>query len=132
MKIAMIDDDTDFITATRSLLEANRYSVVAANTTREGYAMLLREKPDLLLLDVMLAHDTEGFQFAGRLKQDQATSHIPVIILTGISQAKGLPFSFEPDEDWLLVNAVLEKPLKPDQLLQTIKQALLPQPAAEA
>ena len=121
MKIAIIDDNTDFVEATRTLLEANDYTVVAAHNGNDGFALVKNEKPDLLLLDVMMAHDTEGFELANKLKDDPETNYLPVIIITGIRKEKGLPFSFEPDEEWLPVKAVLEKPVKPGELLAQIK-----------
>jgi CheY-like chemotaxis protein len=123
-KILVVDDDVDFQEATSTLLEAKGYDVVTASNGEEGYQKAKTEKPNVMLLDVMMAHDSEGFDVARKLKEDPATSKIPVIMITGIKKAKGLPFSFEPDPDWLPVKAVLEKPVKPDELLKTVKDAL--------
>jgi CheY-like chemotaxis protein len=77
-----------------------------------------------MLLDVMMAHESEGFDVARKLAEDPATKKIPVLLLTGIRKAMKLPFSFEPDADWLPVKAVLEKPIKPDELLKQVTLAL--------
>jgi CheY-like chemotaxis protein len=119
-KILVVDDDADFIEATSTLLDAKGYQVVSASNGEEGYQKAKREKPDCMLLDIMMAHDSEGFDTARKLKEDPATKNISVIIITGIKKAKNLPFSFEPDEDWLPVKAVLEKPVKPDMLLKHV------------
>jgi hypothetical protein len=58
------------------------------------------------------------------LKHDAATKDIPVVLVTGIRKAMNLAFGFEPDEDWLPVKTVLEKPVKPEVLLQAIRQEL--------
>jgi CheY-like chemotaxis protein len=123
-KILMVDDDADFVEATSTLLRAKKYTVVSAPNGEEGYKKAKSEKPDLMLLDVMMTHDSEGFEIARRLKEDPATKTIPVIMITGIRKAKGLPFGFEPDADWLPVKAVLEKPVKPDELLKKIEEVL--------
>jgi CheY-like chemotaxis protein len=123
-KILVVDDDVDFQEATATLLEAKGYAVVTAGNGEEGYQKAKSEKPGLMLLDVMMAHDSEGFDVARKLKEDPATQGIAVIMITGIRKAKGLPFSFEPDPDWLPVKAVLEKPVKPDALLAAVKSAL--------
>lgn len=123
-KILVVDDDVDFIEATSALLRAKKYTVVSAPNGEEGYNRAKSEKPDVMLLDVMMAHDSEGFEIARRLKEDPATKNIPIIMITGIRKAKGLPFGFEPDEDWLPVKAVLEKPVKPDDLLAKIEDVL--------
>jgi len=123
-KILVVDDDADLVEATSNLLRARNYTVVSALNGEEGYTMAKVEKPDLMLLDVMMTHDSEGFEIARRLKEDPATKSIPVIIISGIRKVKGLPFGFDPDDDWLPVKAVLEKPVKPDELLKKIEEAL--------
>jgi CheY-like chemotaxis protein len=123
-KILMVDDDVDFREATTTLLEAKGYAVVTAANGEEGYQKAKIEKPDMMLLDVMMAHDSEGFETARKLKEDPATRGLKVIMVTGIRKAKDLPFSFEPDEDWLPVKAILEKPVKPDKMLKAVESAL--------
>ncbi len=123
-KILVVDDDADFVDATRTLLEAKGHKVSSAPDGEQGFSKAKAEKPDLMFLDVMMAHDTEGFDIARRLKEEPSTKAIPVIIVTGIRKAKTLPFQFEPDSDWLPVKAVLEKPVKPDDLLGQIEKAL--------
>jgi two-component system alkaline phosphatase synthesis response regulator PhoP len=123
-KILVVDDDIDFLEAQKTLLQAKGYTVFGAPNGDEGYQKAKTEHPDLMLLDVMMTYDSEGFDLARKLKEDPATRQIPVIMITGIRKAKGLPFSFEPDEDWLPVKAVLEKPVKPDELLKTVEEGL--------
>lgn len=123
-KILVVDDDVDFLEATSTLLQARGYTVFTAPGGEAGYTSAKADSPDLMLLDVMMAHDSEGFEIARRLKEDPATKQIPVIIISGIRKVKGLPFGFEPDADWLPVQAVLEKPMKPDELLNAIETAL--------
>jgi CheY-like chemotaxis protein len=123
-KILVIDDDDDFVDATSTLLRAKKYSVVSATNGAAGYISAKNENPDLILLDVMMTHDAEGFEIARKLKEDPVTKAIPIIIITGIRKEKSLPFGFEPDDDWLPVKAVIEKPFKPDLLLKKIEDAL--------
>ena len=123
-KILVVDDDVGLVGALTEVLETKGYTVVAAYNGEQGYQKAHEEKPDLILLDVMMTRDNEGFDIARRLKEDPITQHLPVIIVTGIRKAKHLPFSFEPDEDWLPVKAVLEKPVRPEVLLTHIAEAL--------
>jgi len=123
-KILIVDDDPEFVNATRELLEAEGHMVMTASNGEQGYAAAKSEKPDLMLLDVMMTHASEGFDIARRLKSDPETQHLPVIILTGIRKAMTLPFRYEPDEDWLPVKAVLEKPVKPEELLRQVDRAM--------
>jgi CheY-like chemotaxis protein len=123
-KILVVDDDHDFVEASTTLLKSQKHTVITAANGAEGYTKAKSDKPDLILLDVMMTHDSEGFETARTLKEDPATKTIPIILITGIRKAKGLPFGFEPDEDWLPVSTVLEKPIKPDELLKHVKAAL--------
>lgn len=123
-KILIIDDDAELIDSVKMILDENGYAVISAQNGLKGMEKAKKDHPDLIILDVMMTNDSEGFEVARKLKEESSTSKIPVILLTGIKKAKGLPFSFEPDEDWLPVKAVLEKPVKPEILLKSIKSAI--------
>ncbi len=124
-KILIIDDDPEFIDSTRTLLESEGYEVLSESNGEAGFLKAKSTKPDLLLLDVMMTYDSEGFDLAKKLKLDPATAGIPVIIVTGIQRAKSLPFGFEPDEDWLPVKRIIEKPVKPENLLSIVSEVLM-------
>ena len=123
-KILIVDDDVDFIGSTAALLEHEGHQTITALNGQDGYAKAKQEKPDVVLLDVMMKTDSEGFEIARQLRADPETSRMPIILITGIRKAKNLPFSFEPDEDWLPVTAVLEKPVKPEALVKSVQAAL--------
>jgi CheY-like chemotaxis protein len=121
-KVLIVDDDSDFVEAISTLLEAKDYEVVSAAEGKAGVSQAKKHLPGLIMLDVMMATKSEGFDVAKQLKNDPATKDIPVVLVTGIKRDMNLPFGFEPDEDWLPVKAVLEKPVKPDLLLKTIEE----------
>ncbi|MFH1691655.1 MAG: response regulator [Candidatus Omnitrophota bacterium] len=121
-KILIVDDDVDLVEAVATLLEAKGYAVISANNGEEGFKMAKAQSPDLILLDAIMIHQSEGFDTARNLKKDQATKDIPVVMVTGIKKELNLPFNFKPDEEWLPVKAVLEKPVKPEVLLKTIEE----------
>jgi len=123
-KILIVDDDDDFTEAIKRLLESKSYEVLSASNGNDGFDLAKRENPDLILLDVMMDTDTEGFDVARRLHKDSATSSIPVILVTGIRREMNLSFGFEPDDALLPVRRVLEKPLKPEVLLKVIAENL--------
>ena len=121
-KILIVDDDNDFVEAMTSILESKGYSVVSASNGTEGLAKAKEEKPDLMLLDVMMSTKTEGFDLARNLKNEESVKDLPVIMITGIRKDMSLPFGFEPDPDYLPVKALLEKPIKPDELLKAVEE----------
>lgn len=123
-KILIADDDDAFRGALCTLLESKGYAVLTAPNGADAYRLAKSESPDLVLLDVMMTYDSEGLDVARKLHEDPATRSLPVICVSGIRKAKDLGEGLKPDADWLPVFAVLEKPVKPDLLLRTIKGAL--------
>jgi len=121
-KVLMIDDDPEFIEAITNVLDAKGYEVVSASNGKDGVEKAKAENPDIILLDVMMTTESEGFDVAREMAKDESAKNIPVIILTGIRKAMSLPFGFEPDETWLPVKEVLEKPVKPEVLLKAIEE----------
>lgn len=122
-KVLLVDDDKDFAHTTSEVLKSDGHVVVFAHDGDSGYELALKVKPDVILLDVMMKHDTEGFEIVKKLRKNESTKNLPVIMITGVRRAKNLPFRYEPDDEWLPVTAVLEKPVKPEVLLKHVKEA---------
>lgn len=123
-KVLVIDDDNDFVESILNLLEARGYSVASASDGKEGVEKAKAEKPDLILLDVMMTTKDEGFNVARQLQEIEDVKGTPVIMVTGVRKEMSLPFGFEPDETWLPVKQILEKPVKPETLLNAVTEAL--------
>jgi len=121
-KILAVDDDPAIVEATTTLLETNDYNIVSASDGKEGLKKARSEKTDLILLDVMMARVTEGFSVARELSADIDTKNIPVVLIRGVKTHSGIPYELEPDEDWLPVKAILEKPVSPERLLKVIEE----------
>jgi len=121
-KVLMIDDDPEFVEAISNLLDAKGYDVHTASNGKEGVAKAKAEDPDLILLDVMMTTKDEGFSVARELHDDEKLKNTPIIMMTGIRREMNLPFGFEPDEAWLPVKRVLEKPVKPEVLLSAVSE----------
>ncbi|HOK41268.1 MAG TPA: response regulator [bacterium] len=123
-RILIIDDDNDFVDAVTNLLEAKNYEIITASNGKEGFESAKKNKPDLILLDVMMTKKTEGFDTARSLSSDESTKKIPIIMVSGIRKEMNVPFSIEPNEEWLPVKAFIEKPIKPNELLQKVEEVL--------
>jgi two-component system alkaline phosphatase synthesis response regulator PhoP len=121
-KVLMIDDDPEFVDAIFNLLDAKGYEVHTASNGKDGVAKARAENPDIILLDVMMTTKHEGFDTAREMHGDETIKDIPIIIMTGIRKEMNLPFGFEPDETWLPVKTVLEKPVKPEVLLGAVAE----------
>jgi DNA-binding response OmpR family regulator len=115
-KILVVDDEQDVAKALKVRLKANGYHVVLASDSVQAFIMANKEKPDLIILDIMIPGGG-GFVVAERLKQSQATHHIPIIFLTGIPGGEERAYK-------LGASGYVMKPYHPDELMQTIHRAL--------
>lgn len=123
-RILIVDDDPDFAESNKQLLEANGYEVLYAPDGTRGLEMAKKEKPDLMILDVMMATNTEGFEVSRKIPETPELRKMPILLVTGIRREMNLPFGFEPDETWLPVSSVFEKPIDPEKLLGEIKKRI--------
>lgn len=123
-KVLIIDDDVDMVEAEKMVLENNGYTVSAAYDGEEGYKKILEVNPDIIILDVMMATPEEGFQLAYKLKEDNKLSKIPIVMVTSVSKETGFKFDPQKDQDFLPVNQFIEKPIKPEELLEAIEKAM--------
>ncbi|OGX26667.1 MAG: hypothetical protein A2Y03_08480, partial [Omnitrophica WOR_2 bacterium GWF2_38_59] len=119
-KILVIDDDNDFVDATKLLLEANDYQVITANNGQEGFQKVKKESPDLILLDMMMTYKTEGAETAKAITADAAVKDVPIIMITGAKKEYSFPFELKADQDNLPIKAILEKPVDPENLLKNV------------
>ena len=115
-KIAIIDDDPDIVEANSILLEANGFSVVTAGAVDEAIALVSREHPDLIILDVMMQEPDDGFYLANKFRKMGVDA--PIIMLTSVSKAIG--FNFGASE-MVPIEEFLEKPVPPSILLDRVK-----------
>jgi len=115
-KILVVDDEQDVVKALKVRLKANGYNVVLAYDSVQAFTVANQEKPDLIILDIMIPGGG-GFVVAERLKQSTATHHIPIIFLTGISGGEERAYRIG-------ASGYLMKPYHPDELLETIHRAL--------
>jgi len=120
-KVLLIDDEKEFVEVTKVLLEANGFEVVTAYDGQSGTQQALAEKPDVVVLDVMMETRTAGFDVARRLRANDETKGIPIIMLTAVNQE--VPWRFEPDDIWLPVDVFLDKPVSPERLLAEARKA---------
>ena len=126
-KILIIDDDPDISEAIKVVLETKNYKVENAGSGEEGLKKVKLDKPDLIILDVMMETGDKGFDVARDLKNNPDYKNIPILMLTAIKEKTGLDFKNEAgDEAWLPVDDYAEKPLRPDQLIAKVEKLLKP------
>ncbi|MEN6334089.1 MAG: response regulator [Phycisphaerales bacterium] len=124
-RILIVDDDPDITEAMSVVLGNKGYDVVVAHDSDQGRERLKEVRPDLIILDVMMRTSQEGFEFAREIKQDSQFKDIPILMLTGVKEKKGIDFkSVAGDESWLPVEGFLDKPVKPDVLIERVQDLL--------
>ena len=125
--ILIIDDDPDLVESVQIVLESKQYEVRAAYSGKEGYKKIQEKTPDLIILDVMMSTETEGFSLAYKLRNNPAYQEIPIIMVTGFPKrmAEKGPEKFQHimGESWP-VTQLLEKPIDPEELLSVIEGVL--------
>ncbi len=124
-KILIIDDDPDITEAMTVVLENRGYEVASARDGTEGMERLREARPDLIILDVMMRTQQEGFELSRELKQNRKYQDIPILMLTAAKEKTGIDFKPDAgDASWLPVDGFLDKPVKPDVLLDQVKTLL--------
>lgn len=131
-RILVIDDDATFVESVKDLFEACGYTVFTASGGSEGVKTARDVLPDLIVLDVMMASDTEGFDVARQLHDIQGLRNTGVILVTGVVDALKLPKPLESDSDWLPVDRILDKPIDPERLLHEVGRVLKAKHSADS
>ncbi len=87
-KILIIEDDDSMRVLERKILESSGYSVIEAENAKEGTVLAVREKPDLVIMDIRLPSKKRGIGAARILRNQKETSNVPIIFVTGYTQGE--------------------------------------------
>ena len=117
-RILIVDDVESIVTTVKMFLERHCYEVITANDGREGFEKARTEKPDLIILDLMLPK-MNGYMVCGLLKKDTMYAKTPIILFTAKAQEEDIKLGQEVGAD-----AYLTKPFEPEILLLKIEELL--------
>ena len=126
--ILLVDDDVDFLEVNKTALEAAGFHVLMAHNSKEALKITAKSAIDAAVLDVIMTTPDEGFHLARKLRKDDRTKTIPLLMLTSVNavnEAKGFLFRLserDKDEMWLPVDRFVDKPVKPDRLVETVRE----------
>jgi len=124
-KIIVVDDDPGIRDSLQMILASHQYTVITAADRNEAMDKIRTEKPDLLILDIMMSSWLDGLDMSKTLKDDRQFKDMPILMLTGVK--KKTIFDFRPKAggpDWCSVDAYLDKPVEPDLLLAEVERLL--------
>ncbi len=123
-KILIVDDDPDFVEINKLTLEGKGYRVFSAGNGQEGWKVAMKEKPDLVILDLMMERLDAGMALSQKIKKRFSTT--PILMLTSISRETGMDFTPQTQEDLeqLHVDDFCTKPIKAKALLEKVEKLL--------
>jgi len=118
-----------FLEITGAILRRFGYDVLTASNTQDGLRLIEEERPDLLVLDIMMATVDEGLRFAVKLRQNESLRKLPIIIVSAQPESeKGYTRTVEDDLDWIAADIFMEKPVDPQALRHNIELLLKREP----
>ena len=122
-RILLVDDDPDFLEATKTVLESRPYEVIVADGGEAGLQKARAEAPDLVILDIIMP-GVDGFTVCRQLKADPKTERIPVMMLTSLSEKIGETSYSLSDGMGLEADDFIDKPVRPAELLLRVERIL--------
>ncbi len=127
-KILVVDDDVDLLEQITAILTAAGYDVTAAEGSAGGEEAILKMRPDIAILDLMMEEKDSGFVLSHQFKK--LYPELPVILLTAVAGATGLSFAGRQAEaqSWIKVDKILDKPVRPEQLREEVRRLLREEP----
>jgi CheY-like chemotaxis protein len=117
-KILIVDDDPDFVEATRMVLESEGYDVVSAADSDEGLRKAKEESPDLVILDVIMKTVLDGLHMSQEMANDPEQEDIPILMVTSIANSDYA--ALFPTDEYVHINGFVTKPIPPDELLKRV------------
>lgn len=121
-KILIVDDDPDFVRATRIILEKHNHEVITADGGDAGFKRALEDKPDLVILDVMMDTVLDGLSVSRRMHDDPVVRDTPIIMVTSIANTDYAELF--PTDEYIHINAFMSKPISADGLIRRVNKHL--------
>lgn len=120
--IAIIDDDPDILDASTLVLESKGYEVVTATNPKDGYDIVVRHNPELIILDVMMDEPDDGFFLAQKFRKENIQT--PILMYTSVSKTIGIDYGAN---EMVPVDDFVEKPITPEELIKKVEKLLIHQ-----
>ena len=122
-KILIVEDDADYREAVSFFLQEHNYTVLQAQDGDEGLKLAMMERPDLIIMDVMMGERTEGFFTVQEMRRREELKDIPVFILSALYER--IPgFRIAPEGSWLAHDEFFAKPVDMAFLLEKIRHRI--------
>lgn len=129
-RVLVVDDDPGYQTTVRAILESAGYEVSSAYSERQALDAARRERPDVILLDIIMESTTGGFVFCHEARRDPLLKGTPILGVSAIEERMGLRSPPDDDRGLFPVDSYLRKPLAREELLSELER-LVPGPRNE-
>ena len=126
LKVLIVDDDKDFRESVRSLLESHGYAVLEADSGKAGLRQVTEQKPDIIVLDIVMECDSEGYgvnQAIKYLDGYAAYRNIPIVMTSSIDLSPDERFPMAGELDMIRPDFYLTKPLDIPKFLEVVRRA---------
>ena len=124
LKIVMIDDNMDFLFTMETFLQRNGFEVQTADDGQKGIDLIKKERPDLILLDIMMETLFSGFEVCKQVRADEDLRYIPIIGISAMGDELDINYSQWPDYEYFRPDTFMEKPVDKQRLLQLIPEVI--------
>jgi len=120
-RILIVDDDPDYVASTKIILEDDGYEVITAYDGDEGLEKAQEERPDLMIIDLMMRTMNEGFDLCRNIRKDSRFDDIPMVMISAARQVEMYKDAqFAPDDIWFPIDRFIDKPVDKQELLTHI------------
>jgi CheY-like chemotaxis protein len=121
-KILIVDDDPDFVEATRIVLEKAGHTTLSAASGNEGFKRVKEDKPDLVILDVIMDTVLDGLSVSQWMHDEPEARDVPVIMVTSIANTDYA--ALFPTDEYIHISAFMSKPVAPADLIRQVNKLL--------
>jgi len=123
-RVLVVDDDPDFHVFVRAFLEPAGYGVLSAYSEAQGLDMARRDKPDVILLDIIMRSTTDGFEFCHEVRRDPQVKHTPILGVSALEERMAVQYSPDRDPELFPVDGYLRKPVAPERLFAELRRLI--------
>jgi CheY-like chemotaxis protein len=124
-QLLIIDDDQDILDSLQVILESKGYTVDTASNKEAGLKLFTSKKPDLLILDIMMEQDLEGYGMLNEFRKDESLKHIPIIMYSGMAKQLGVNFRSAVEDEKRFPNvSFVDKQEGTQELILRIQELL--------
>jgi len=124
LKVIIIDDDKDYLFTMETFLKRNDFNVQTAENGKDGIDLVKKEKPDFILLDVMMETLYSGYEVCKAIRSDPELEFTPIIGISGMGEDLGVQYQQSRDDQYFTPDVFVEKPVDKQNLLSVIEEAI--------